>query len=159
VPSNPDPSLKLTSSKGTTRTLDDWSTIFHLCLIILPARPEASGWVPVARRLFRTFGDADCHTAYCVAGPDQVARRIVGDAENEAIVFVDPDGALVRSLGLERLPAFVHLRQDTTLVAAAEGWDPKEWQRVAREVGKALAWTVPEVAGPGDPGPTPGWPV
>jgi len=159
VPSNPDPSLKLTSSKGTTRTLDDWSTIFHLCLVILPARPEASAWVPVARRLFRTFGDADCHTAYCVAGPDEVARRIVGEAENEAIVFVDPDGALVRSLGLERLPAFVHLRQDTTLVAAAEGWDPKEWQRVAREVGKALAWTVPEVAGPGDPAPTPGWPV
>jgi hypothetical protein len=159
VPSNPDPSLKLTSSKGTTRTLDDWSTIFHLCLVILPARPEASAWVPVARRLFRTFGDADCHTAYCVAGPDEVARRIVGEAENEAIVFVDPDGALVRSLGLERLPAFVHLRQDTTLVAAAEGWDPKEWQRVAREVGKALAWTVPEVAGPGDPAPTPGWPL
>jgi len=159
VPSNPDPSLKLTSSKGTTRTLDDWSTIFHLCLVILPARPEASAWLPVARRLFRTFGDADCHTAYCVAGPEAVARRIVGDAENEAIVFVDPDGALVRSLGLEHLPAFVHLRQDTTLVAAAEGWDPREWQRVAREVGKALAWTVPEVAGPGDPAPTPGWPV
>jgi hypothetical protein len=159
VPSNPDPSLKLTSSKGTTRTLDDWSTIFHLCLVILPARPEASAWLPVARRLFRTFGDADCHTAYCVAGPEEVARRIVGDAENDAIVFVDPDGALVRSLGLEHLPAFVHLRQDTTLVAAAEGWDPKEWQRVAREVGKALAWTVPEVAGPGDPAPTPGWPV
>lgn len=159
MPSNPDPSLKLTSSKGTTRTLDDWSTIFHLCLVILPARPEASAWLPVARRLFRTFGDADCHTAYCVAGPEEVARRIVGDAENDAIVFVDPDGALVRSLGLEHLPAFVHLRQDTTLVAAAEGWDPKEWQRVAREVGKALAWTVPEVAGPGDPAPTPGWPV
>jgi hypothetical protein len=159
VPSNPDPSLKLTSSKGTTRTLDDWSTIFHLCLVILPARPEASAWLPVARRLFRTFGDADCHTAYCVAGPEEVARRIVGDAENDAIVFVDPDGALVRSLGLEHLPAFVHLRQDTTLVAAAEGWDPKEWQRVAREVGKALAWTVPEVAGPGDPAPTPGWPL
>ncbi|MGH8985237.1 MAG: hypothetical protein ACRDY6_15340 [Acidimicrobiia bacterium] len=159
MPSNPDPSLKLTSSKGTSRTLDDWSTIFHLCLVILPARPEARAWVPVARRIFRTFGDADCHTAYCVAGPEEIARRIVGEAENEAIVFVDPDGALVRSLGLEHLPAFVHLRQDTTLVAATEGWDPREWQRVAREVGKALAWTVPEVAGPGDPAPTPGWPV
>ena len=159
MPSNPDPTLKLTSSKGTTRTLDDWSTIFHLCLVILPARPEASAWVPVARRIFRTFGDADCHTAYCVPGSEEVARRIVGDAENEAIVFVDPDGALVHSLGLERLPAFVHLRQDTTLVAAAEGWDPREWQRVARAVGKSLAWSVPEVAGAGDPAPTAGWPA
>ncbi|MGQ0803124.1 MAG: hypothetical protein ACT4PI_04605 [Actinomycetota bacterium] len=156
---DPDPTLKLTSSKGVTRTLDDWSTIFHLSLVILPARREASAWVPVARRIFRTFGDADCHSAYCVTGNEEVARRILGDVEQEAIVFVDPDGAFVQSLGLERLPAFVHLRQDTTLVAAAEGWDPREWQRVAREVAKALAWTVPEVAGPGDPPPMPGWPV
>lgn len=156
---DPDPTLKLTSAKGITRTLDDWSTIFHLSLVILPARAESSAWVPVARRIFRTFGDADCHSAYCVTGTEEVARRILGDVEREAIVFVDPDKAFVQSLGLERLPAFVHLRQDTTLVAATEGWDPREWQRVAREVGKALAWTVPEVAGPGDPPPTPGWPV
>ena len=32
---NPDPNLKLTSTKGVTRTLDDWSTMFHLCLVIL----------------------------------------------------------------------------------------------------------------------------
>ncbi len=159
APKNPEPTLKLTSSKGVTRTLDDWSTIFHLCLVILPPRPEASAWVPVARRIFRTFRDADCHTAFCVAGPEEVARRVVGDAEAEAIVFVDPDGAFVASLGIERLPAFVHLRQDTTLVAAAEGWDPREWQAVAREVGKSLAWSVPEVAGAGDPAPTPGWPT
>jgi len=159
VAKDPDPALKLTSSKGVTRTLGDWSTIFHLSLVILPARREASAWVPVARRIFRTFGDADCHSAYCVTGNEEVARRILGDVEQEAIVFVDPDSAFVQSLGLERLPAFVHLRQDTTLVAAAEGWDPREWQQVAREVAKALAWTVPEVAGPGDPAPTPGWPV
>jgi len=139
VAKDPDPALKLTSTKGITRTLDDWSTIFHLSLVILPARREASAWVPVARRIFRTFGDADCHSAYCVTGTEEMARRILGDVEHEAIVFVDPDSAFVRSLGLERLPAFVHLRQDTTLVATAEGWDPREWQRVAREVGKAMA--------------------
>ena len=154
---NPDPSLQLTSLGGITRTLDDWSTMFHLCLVILPDRPEAAGWVPVARRIFRTFGDADCHTAYCVTAAPPIAERILGDAASEALVFVDPDRALVQSLGLERLPAFVHLRQDTTLVAAAEGWDRREWQRVAREVGKILAWTVPEVSGPGDPRPTAGW--
>ena len=49
---------------------------------------------------------------------------MLGDAADEALVFVDPDRTLIESLGLERLPAFVHLRQDTTLVAAAEGWDP-----------------------------------
>ena len=77
---NPDPSLKLTSLKGVTRTLDDWATMFHLTLVILPARPEASAWVPIARRIFRVFGDADCRTAYCVAGTPTLARRILGDA-------------------------------------------------------------------------------
>jgi hypothetical protein len=157
VARDPDPGLKVATVDGVTRTLDDWSTMFHLCLVILPGRPEASAWVPVARRIFRTFRDADCHTAYCVTGTEQVARRVVGTAAEEDLVFVDPDRALVASLGLERLPAFVHLRQDTTLVAAAEGWDAREWQRVAREVGKAMAWTVPEVAGPGDPRAIPGW--
>jgi hypothetical protein len=159
VAKNPDPSLKLTSLKGVTRTLDDWATMFHLTLVILPSRPEASDWVPVARRIFRVFRDADCRAGYCVTGPPAVARRILGDAADEVLVFVDPDRALVQSLGLERLPAFVHLAQDTSLVAVAEGWDPREWQQVARAVGKAMAWSVPEVAGPGDPPAMPGWPA
>jgi hypothetical protein len=159
VAKNPDPSLKLTSLKGVTRTLDDWATMFHLTLVILPSRPEASDWVPVARRIFRVLGDADCRAGYCITGPPSVARRILADAADEALVFVDPDRVLVQSLGLERLPAFVHLAQDTSLVAAAEGWDPREWQEVARAVSKAMAWSVPEVAGPGDPVATPGWPA
>jgi hypothetical protein len=157
---NPDPTIKVSTSKGVTRTIDDWSTMFHLCLVILPARPEATDWLPVARRIFATFGDADCHTAFVVAGPESVAERVLGDQEEAAaMTFVDPDLELVRGLGIERLPAFVHLRQDTTVVAATEGWDPREWQRVAREVGRALAWTVPEVSGPGDPPRHAGWPV
>jgi len=156
---SPDPSVKLTSSKGTTRTLDDWATMFHLCLVILPPRPEAARWIPVARRIFAVFGDADCRTAYCVAGNEFIAKAVLGTVEDEALTLCDTDGELVASLGLTHLPAFVHLRQDTSLVAAAEGWDPAAWQRVAKEIGKAMSWSVPDVAGPGDPAPTPGWPV
>jgi hypothetical protein len=154
---NPDPNLKLTSTKGVTRTLDDWSTMFHLCLVILPPRPEAAAFIPIAKRIFQVFGDADCRTAFCVVGNEFIARGVLGDAENEYLSFIDPDGAFVESLGLSYLPAFVHLRQNTTLVAAAEGWDPSAWQQVAKEVGKAMAWSVPTVAGPGDPRPTRGW--
>ena len=156
---SPDPSLKLTSLRGQTRTLDDWSTMFHLCLLILPDRPEAEAFVPVGRRIFRTFRDADCRTAYVVTGPAPVARRILGDAAEEALVFLDPERELTRSLQLERLPAFVHLRQDTSLVAAAEGWDPPAWQAVARELGRAMAWSVPEVSGPDDPPVGLAWPA
>jgi hypothetical protein len=156
---NPDPNLALTNLAGTTRTLDDWSTMFHLVLIVLPDRPEASAWVPIGNRIFATFGDADCRVAFVVPSTAPVARKILDGNESKAMVFVDPDRALVSSLGLERLPAFVHLRQNTTLANFAEGWNAREWQRVAREIGKAMAWTYPEIARPGDPPSTPGWPA
>ena len=156
---NPDPTLKLTSSKGVTRTLDDWSTMFHLCLVILPPRPEASVYIPIAERIFQVFGDADCRVAFVVTGNEYVAERILGAAGSKVLTFCDPDKEFVTSLGLQRLPAFVHLRQDTSLVAAAEGWDAAAWQAVAKEVGKAMAWSVPTVAAAGDPPATPGWPV
>ena len=158
---NPDPTLELITSKGVSRTLDDWSTMFQLCLVILPDRPEASAWIPVARRIFDVLGDSDCRTAYVVTGSAQIARRILGDEEDREATFVDPDRTLVKSLGLEHLPAFVFLRQDTTVGAATEGWEPADWQEVAREVARAMAWSLPEVAPPGTPIPAPtgGWPV
>ena len=158
---NPDPTLELVTSKGVSRTLDDWSTMFQLCLVILPDRPEAAAWVPVARRIFSVLGDSDCRTAYVVTSNAAIAQRILGDEEERQSTFLDPGRALVKSLGLEALPAFVYLRQDTTVGAATEGWDPAEWQRVAKEISKAMAWSVPEVAPPGEPIPTPsgGWKV
>lgn len=156
---NPDPELKLTTSQGITRTLDDWSTIFHLFLVALPARSEAIPFVRIGMRLFAVFGDADCHFSFVVTGPHTVAKRMLGEAESEVLTFVDPELELVKSLGLERLPAFVLLRQDTSLVTASEGWDPRDWQRVAREGAKLLAWTFPVLAAEGDPPAFPGWPV
>jgi hypothetical protein len=161
VATNPDPTLELTTSKGVTRTLDDWSTMFQMCLVILPDRPEAAAWIPIARRIFDVLGDSDCRTAYVVTGTPVIAQRILGEEEQRQATFVDPDRTLVKSLGLERLPAFVFLQQDTTVGAASEGWDPAEWQEVAKSVARAMAWSMPDVAPPGEPIPAPsgGWAV
>lgn len=161
VAKNPDPNLQLSTAAGVTRTLDDWTTMFHLCLVILPDRPEAAAWIPVAQRIFGVLGDSDARVGYVVPSTAAIAERILGDEAERAMVFVDPDRAFVTSLGLEHLPAFVHIRQDTSVGASAEGWDPAEWQRVAREVAKAMAWTVPDVAPPGGTAPavTAGWAV
>jgi hypothetical protein len=161
VAKNPDPTLELATSKGVSRTLDDWSTMFQLCLVILPDRPEASAWIPVARRISAVLGDSDCRIAYVVTGPALIASRILGDDETKVTTFIDPDRTLVKSLGLERLPALVFLQQDTTVGAATEGWDPVEWQAVAKAVAKAMAWSVPDIAPPGEaiPAPTQGWPA
>jgi hypothetical protein len=161
VAKNPNPTLALSTSAGVTRTVDDWTTMFHLALVILPDRPEAAKWIPVARRIFGVLGDSDCRTAYMVTSTAAIAERILGDEADRAMVFVDPDRAFVTSLGLEHLPAFVHIRQDTSVGAVAEGWNPDEWQKVAREIAKAMAWSVPDVAPPWEPIPatTPGWAV
>jgi hypothetical protein len=156
VATNPDPTLELVTTKGVSRTLDDWSTMFQMCLVILPDRPESAAWIPIARRIFDVLGDSDCRTAYVITGTALIAQRILGDEEARQATFLDPDRALVKSLGLEHLPAFVFLRQDTTVGAAADGWDPVAWQEVAKTVAKAMAWSTPDVAPAGEPIPTPG---
>jgi hypothetical protein len=159
VPKNPDPAIALTTTRGVTRTLDDWTTMFQLCLVVLPARAEATAFVPVAERIFATFGDSDCNCAFLVTGEAEIARRMLGPLEEQVLTFADPELALVGSLGLERLPALVQLRQDTTVGACAEGWNPTEWQRAVRSLAKDMAWTVPEVSGADDPPRGLDWPV
>jgi hypothetical protein len=159
VARNPDPALPLTSIKGVTRTLDDWATVFHLAIVLLPPRVEAAAFVPVIERMFRTLGDSDARTCICVSGNEHIARRLLGRAADDWLVFCDPDSTLASSLGLERLPALVHLRQDTTLVEVAQGWSASDWQRVADEIARHQHWTAPVLAAPGNPPPTPGWPL
>jgi hypothetical protein len=159
VAKNPDPLLQITSYKGVTRTLDDWATVFNLAVIVLPDRPEGAAFVPVVERIFATLGDSDVRTIVCVPSTKTIAKRILGDAVDRWLVWLDPDRAFVESLGLERMPAILMLRQDTSLVTAAQGWSPTEWQRVANEIARHEHWTTPLVAGRGDPAPTAGWPV
>jgi hypothetical protein len=156
---DPDPTLELATSNGDSRTLAAWSTLFHLVLVVLPDRPEARAWVPVGEKIFATFGDADCHTAFVVTGNASIASRVIGDAEERWLTFVDPDRVLVNALGLTHLPALVHLRQDTSVGTVAEGWDAHDWQRAAREIARAMAWTAPDIAALREPSPTQGWAV
>ena len=159
VAQNPNPLLPITSYGGVTRTLDDWATVFNIALIVVPDRPEGAGFIPVIDRIFDTFGDSDVRTVVCVPSTRTITKRILGDAVDRYLTWVDSDRALVESLGLERLPAFLLLRQDTQLVVAAQGWSPTEWQKVADEIARKEHWTAPRVAKQGDPAPTPGWPV
>jgi hypothetical protein len=159
VAKNPNPLLPITSYKGVTRTLDDWTTVFNIAVIVVPDRPEGAAFVPVIDRIFRTFGDSDVRTIVCVPSTKAITKRILGADVERWLVWCDADHAFIDSLGLERLPAFLLLRQDTTLVTAAQGWSPTEWQRVANEIAAKEHWSTPSVAGRGDPAPTAGWPV
>jgi hypothetical protein len=157
VAQDPDPTIELTTLRGVTRTLDDWTTSFHLALVVLPGRPEASPYVRVGRRIADVFGGSDTRVAFLVAGPERIARRVLGADADRYLVFLDPDGLVVKSLGLARLPALAHIRLDCSLAGAAEGWDPTKWDEVAGGLAKAMAWTKPLIPAPGDPPPSEGW--
>lgn len=154
---NPDPDLKLTTVKGVSRTLDDWLTVFDLCLVALPGRPEAQTFVGIGKKILDVFRDADCRAAFLIVGGERMARRLLGPALDEYLAFVDPEAELPKSLGLERLPAFVHLGLDTSVLEVAEGWNPAEWNRVAKSLATSMSWTRPVLGTPGDPPPHPGW--
>ena len=156
---NPNPSLPLTSLSGVTRTIDDWATIFNLAIVMLPARAEAAAFVPVIQRIYATFGDSDVRTTVWIPSTAAITRRILGSIADDYLTFCDPDGALASSLSIERLPAFVHLRQDTTLVGSAQGWSPSEWQKVANGIAKHVHWTSPNIASKTNPAPSPGWAI
>ncbi len=145
VATNPDINLTLSSLRGTERTLDDWQTMFHLCLVIVPDQPDGAAIVPAARAIFDTLGDADCRTAYVVPSTATIARRILEEEADRALVLLDTDRALVNSLGLKKLPALVHLRQDSTVEGSVEGWDRAAWQQVVNGLAKSMAWTTPQV--------------
>ena len=154
---NPNPAIELANIAGITHTLDDWATSFSLAIVMLPDRPEAAAWRPVIERIYKTLGDSDVRTAIWVPSSGAVTRKIIGDLADRYLTFVDPDRALATSLGLERLPAFVHLRQDTTLVAAAQGWSVSEWQKVADGIAKHVHWTSPTISDAKNPPASAGW--
>ncbi len=154
---NPDPNLSIASIKGTARTLDDWTTVFNVAAILLPPRPGASAFCPVIERIFATLSDADVRTTIWIPGPESMARKILGDLADRYLVWCDPTSSFAKSLGIESLPAFVHLRQDTTLVAASQGFSATEWQKVADGIAKHTHWIAPIVAGKRNPPSTPGW--
>ena len=157
---DPPPDLVLTPIKGNARTVREWLTTFHLVFVALDPRAKESTWLlPTARRILKTFEEADCRIAFLVTGDADQARRFLGRSTDEILTFADPDREAVRAFGLQRLPAIVHLGISGSIVGVAEGWKPAEWRSVTANLAKQMAWSSPVVPGARDPGPFEGSPA
>jgi hypothetical protein len=154
---DPDLTVELTTARGVTRTLDDWTTSFHLAATVLPGRPEAASYERIGKRIADVLGGSDCRPAFVVVGNERAARRVLGSTIDEYLCFLDPDGAFIKSVGLAKLPAFVHIRVDGTLAGVAEGWNPTAWSDAVERLAKEMAWSRPLIPAPGDPPPFAGW--
>jgi hypothetical protein len=154
VPTDPPADLKLAPINGEARTIDEWLKTFQLAVVVLDPYTNESSWIlETAGRILRHFTGADCRVAFVVTASADDARRFLGPWADRLLTFADPDRALVEALGLTEIPAFVQIRNDRKVVAAAEGWDPLEWRAVAESLARAMSWSAPLIPVAGDPSP------
>lgn len=152
--------LTLTTLRGQSHTLPQWLTTFHLVVVVLDPFTSESAWLlPSVARILRTYDQADCRVAILATCTPMEATQFLGPYAKEFLTFADPDRSAVKGLGLERLPAIVHIRHDLSIAGSAEGWVPQEWRAVTDRLSRAMGWTRPTIPGPRDPAPYEGSPA
>ena len=155
-------SVVLRDAKGLAKTVDDLTTLFDLCLVVLDARRPATleALRPVLERVDGVFSGSDAVVGAVVVGTDaRKATEALGPAAAHVRVFVDPDGTAARALGVGGTPALVWVAPAPEVAGLAEGWDPPAWRRVLVDLAAKLRWTRPLVPTPGDPWPFPAEPL
>lgn len=153
--------ITLETTSGHGHTLGEWLTVFNLLAVVIDPYTHQSGWIlPTASRLFLHYEEADIRCAFVACCDAEGARSFLGGFAAEHLVLVDPDRELVRSLGIERLPALVHLAQDASVLGSSQGWNAREWSSVIAGVEETMDWRVrPVMPAPGDPGSFEGTPA
>ena len=142
------------------RPLEQWLTTFHLASVVLDPYTNESSWIlPTATRILEGLRGSDVRVNFLVTADERDTRAFLGPLVEQFLVFTDPDRVAVKALGLNELPAFVFIRVDGTVVAAAEGWTWQSWRAVADAISEATAWRSPDIPLIGDPGPFHGSPA
>jgi hypothetical protein len=160
VASNPPPDTILRPIQGKARPLSQFLTVFHLVLVVLDPFTNESAWIiETAGRILTEFIQSDCTVGWLVTGSPEECKAFLGPWAERFTTFSDPERTVVKSLGLESLPAIVHVGMDATVEAAAEGWHPREWAAVTDGVAHVVSWTGPYLPGPKDPAPYDGTPA
>jgi hypothetical protein len=145
---------------GQGRPLMEWLTTFHLASVVLDPYTNESAWVlKAATRVLEQFRSSDARINLIVTANAGDTRAFLGPYADRFLTFCDPDRAVVKAIGLSELPAFVFIRVDGVVAAAAQGWNPPEWEAVADAIAEVCWWTSIPVPGPGDPGPFRGSPA
>ena len=154
MPTDLPPDLQLTPLTADARTVAEWTTNFHLAMVVLDPFTYESAWIlDTAGRLLREYAPADCRTFFLVTGSAEEAKQFLGPWALEFLTFVDPERVAVTAMGIERLPAFLHINQRPAVESHAEGWSPEEWREVADELSRYMGWTRVTFPRAGDPAP------
>lgn len=160
MPTNVALDTTLTALSGETRPIEEWMTTFHLASVVLDPYTNESSWVlKPATRILEAFRGADVRVNLVVTCSADEAREFLGPLTERFLVFCDQDRRFVRGLGVKTLPAFVFVRGDGSVHAAAEGWDPAGWREVAERIAETTSWIAPAIPVAADPSPFHGTPA
>lgn len=151
---DPPPDLTLAPINGEPRSIEEWLTTFQLAIVVLDPFTNESSWLlETSGRILLHFREADCRVAFVMTATAEQAREFLGPWAERILTFSDPDRGFVKTLGLNELPAFLHIRGDLKVAGAAEGWDPHEWRLVANGLAENMSWSAPLIPEVGDPSP------
>jgi len=152
--------VELNPLTGEGRPISEWTTNFHLAIVVLDPFTNESSWIlDTALRVLRNYSEADVRIALLVTATESEVRDYVGPLASEILIFSDPERVAANAFGLETLPAFVHINQAHQVEAVAQGWNPAEWASVAANLSARMDWSVPQIPANGDPSPFPGTPL
>jgi hypothetical protein len=139
-----DPDLQLTPINGDPRTIREWVTNFHLLVCAVDPYTNESSWIlATATKILSEFRGADVRVAWLSTSSAADAKAFLGPLAGEFLTFADPDRVAVKGLGLNRLPALVHIGTDVSIVGKAEGWHSDEWGGVCRRLATIMSWAMP----------------
>ncbi len=152
--------LVLSPIAREARTVAEWTTMFHLAIVVLDPYTYESSWIlDTGARILRDYAAADCRVAFLVTADEDDASSSSARSCRSSWPSPIPSGPRSKSFGLELLPALVHINQHHAVEATAEGWDPEQWRAVAENLSTRMSWTTPVIPAAGDPAPFAGSPA
>ncbi len=145
---------------GDPRPFSDWLTTFPMLVAAIDPYTHESSWLlDTVHRVFSHFRGAGVRVVWLATADAEGSRSFLGPYAEEFLAFADPDRTATKALGLSTLPALALVRQDGSIAATAESWDPDAWRDVAAAVSDITGWTPITLPGPKDPAPYAGTPV
>lgn len=137
---------------GEPVSLADQTQLFHFVAVAIDPYEIESSWIlETASRILFELREADCRVAWVVTAEEDDARTFLGPHAENVLTFCDPDRELVKALGLEQIPALIHVSTSQELVGRANGWNPETWKPITNHLAEILAWNRPSYPKPGDP--------
>jgi hypothetical protein len=144
--------LELHPIGGEARTMEEQTALFHLVLVVLDPYTHESAWIlETAGRILEGFLGADCRVAWLVTAGEADAATFLGPWAERILTFCDPDRTAVEALGVEQIPALVHIGNDRSIIGQADGWDPATWKPVTDNLARMMSWSRAIYPKPGDP--------